>query len=43
LWTALAEGGTVIATLTPATSNAPSYGMVTDRFGMTWIFGVNPS
>jgi PhnB protein len=42
LWESLAEGGTVIQTLAPA-DWAPAYGMLTDRFGVTWIFGVAPA
>lgn len=41
-WTALAEGGAVIQNLAPA-SWAPAYGMLTDCFGITWIFGVAPA
>lgn len=39
LWKGLAEGGAVIADLGPAPF-APVYGMVTDRFGVTWVFGL---
>ena len=42
LWARLADGGTVIQTLAPA-DWAPAYGMLTDRFGVTWIFGVTPA
>ena len=35
----LAEGGTVRAPLAPA-GFAPLYGMVTDRFGVTWVLDV---
>ena len=42
LWTKLGDGGTVIQALAPA-SWAPAYGMLTDRFGVTWIFGLAPS
>ncbi len=41
LWEKLAAGGTVIQALAPA-DWAPVYGMLTDRFGVTWIFGVTP-
>ena len=37
-WTGLAEGGTVIQALAPTPWGAP-YGMLTDRFGVTWIVG----
>jgi PhnB protein len=43
LWEGLAKGATVIAALAPAQSTAPAYGMLTDRFGVTWIAGVNPA
>jgi PhnB protein len=39
-WTALAEGGRVIQSLAPTPWGAP-YGMVTDRFGVTWIVDVS--
>ena len=42
-WDKLADGATVIAPLATAQSAAPAYGMLTDRFGVTWIFGVTPS
>jgi PhnB protein len=42
LWEKLSVGGTVIQVLAPATW-APVYGMLTDRFGVTWIFGVTPA
>ena len=38
-WTGLAEGGTVRAALGPA-GYAPLYGMVTDRYGVTWVLDV---
>ncbi|NMO93227.1 VOC family protein [Actinomycetospora sp. TBRC 11914] len=40
-WTKLADGGRVIQSLAPTPWGAP-YGMVTDRFGVTWIVGTNP-
>lgn len=40
-WAALTEGGRVIQSLAPTPWGAP-YGMVTDRFGVTWIVGTNP-
>lgn len=43
LWDKLADGAIVIAPLATAKSAAPAYGMLTDRFGVTWIFGVTPS
>jgi PhnB protein len=43
LWDSLAHGATVIASLVTAQSAGPSYGMLTDRFGITWIFGVTPA
>lgn len=42
LWEKLAEGATVIQALAPA-DWAPAYGMLSDRFGVTWIFGIAPS
>jgi PhnB protein len=43
LWHKLADGATIIAPLPTAQSSAPSYGMLTDRFAVTWIFGVTPN
>lgn len=40
-WEKLVEGGTVRAELGPA-GYAPLYGMVTDRFGVTWVLDVLP-
>lgn len=42
LWEKLSDGGTVIQALAPA-DWAPAYGMLTDRFGVTWIFGIAPA
>lgn len=39
LWKKLAVGSTVIAPLEPA-QWAPLYGMLTDRFGITWVVDV---
>ncbi|MFJ6659540.1 VOC family protein [Streptomyces sp. NPDC091377] len=39
LWAALAEGATVVRPLEPAPW-APLYGMLTDRFGITWVLDV---
>ena len=41
-WEKLAEGGRVIQALAPSMM-APAYGMLTDRFGVTWVFGVTPA
>lgn len=38
LWDALAAGGTIIQALAPS-AFSPAYGMLTDRYGVTWIFG----
>jgi PhnB protein len=38
LWTGLVEGATVIQALAPTPWGTP-YGMLTDRFGVTWIVG----
>jgi PhnB protein len=41
LWDALSDGATtILAPLAPA-AFAPLYGMLTDRFGVTWIVGVD--
>ncbi|QFG68200.1 VOC family protein [Ornithinimicrobium pratense] len=40
-WHALTVGGTVRADLAPA-GYAPLYGMVTDRYGVTWVLDVVP-
>lgn len=42
LWGGLSDGGTVIQMLAPA-DWAPAYGMLTGRFGVTWIFGIAPA
>ena len=42
LWEKLGDGATVIQSLAPSPW-APAYGMLTDRFGVTWIFGTTPS
>ena len=42
LWDKLTDGATVIAPLAGPASASP-YGMLTDRFGVTWIFGVTPA
>lgn len=38
-WERLCEGGTVLQPLAPA-SWSPLYGMVKDRFGVTWVLDV---
>lgn len=38
-WARLAEGATVVVELGPAPW-APLYGMLTDRFGVTWVLDV---
>lgn len=38
-WDRLADGGTVLQPLAPA-QWSPLYGMLTDRFGITWIISV---
>jgi PhnB protein len=40
MWTGLAAGATITAPLAPA-AFAPLYGMLTDRFGVTWIVDVS--
>lgn len=39
LWERLAVGGTVVESLA-ASAWSPGFGMVTDRFGVTWILSV---
>ncbi|MFF1292788.1 MULTISPECIES: VOC family protein [unclassified Streptomyces] len=39
LWGRLAEGSTIVRPLEPA-QWAPLYGMLTDRFGVTWVLDV---
>jgi PhnB protein len=39
-WQGLANGATILIPLAPAPF-APLYGMLTDRFGVTWIVGVD--
>ncbi|MFE4836327.1 VOC family protein [Arthrobacter sp. NPDC056691] len=39
-WHRLADGGTVLTGLGPS-AFAPLYGMLTDRFGTTWIIGAD--
>ena len=41
-FTVLAEGGTVRTALGPA-AWSPLYGMLDDRFGITWVMDVTPS
>ena len=38
-WEALSEGSEIVAALAPA-SWAPLYGMLRDRFGVTWVLDV---
>lgn len=38
-WAALSEGGHVVVDLAPA-GWAPLYGMVLDRFGITWVLDI---
>lgn len=38
-WEVLVDGGTVVAPLAPSPWS-PLYGMVTDRFGVTWVLDV---
>lgn len=39
-WAGLADGATVVQPLSPS-SWAPLYGMLRDRFGVTWVISVN--
>jgi PhnB protein len=38
-WTGLTEGGTIVQDLAPA-GWSPLYGMLKDRFGVTWVMDV---
>jgi PhnB protein len=38
-WERLADGATILAPLAPA-QWAPLYGMLTDRFGITWVLDI---
>jgi PhnB protein len=40
-WVALAEGGAIIEPLA-ASPWSPGFGMLTDRFGVTWVLDVQP-
>lgn len=42
MWDGLADGATIATPLAPAPF-APLYGMLTDRYGVTWIVDVNPA
>lgn len=42
LWDALADGATVIEPLAASAWSA-GFGMLTDRFGVTWVVGVQPA
>ena len=42
LWQRLAEGGDIVHALAPARWT-PLYGMLTDRFGVTWVVDVAPA
>lgn len=41
-WDKLSNGATVIQSLAPTPWGSP-YGMLTDRFGVTWILGIAPT
>jgi PhnB protein len=41
-WDALADGATVIEPLA-ASAWSPGFGMLTDRFGVTWVLDVRPA
>ena len=41
LWEALSDGATAILIPLAPAAFAPLYGMLTDRFGVTWIVGVD--
>ena len=39
-WQALGEGGTIVEALAPS-AWSPGFGMLTDRYGVTWTFAVD--
>lgn len=39
LWDRLAQGSTIVDALAPS-AFSPAYGMLTDRFGVTWVLDV---
>ncbi len=41
-WDGLADGASVVVPLAPS-AWAPLYGMLTDRFGVTWVLDVDPA
>lgn len=41
-WAGLADGGTVVEPLA-ASAWSPGFGMLTDRFGVTWVLDVRPA
>lgn len=41
-WNGLAEGGQVVEPLA-ASAWSPGFGMLTDRFGVTWVLDVQAS
>lgn len=43
LWDKLSTGASVIAPLVTAQGASSPYGMLTDRFGITWIVDVTPT
>ena len=42
LWDALSDGASAILIPLAPAAFAPLYGMLTDRFNVTWIVGVEP-
>jgi PhnB protein len=42
LWDKLSDGAEIVEKFGPS-QWAPGFGMLTDRFGVTWIFGIAPS
>ncbi|MGY2896831.1 VOC family protein [Deinococcus sp. UYEF24] len=43
LWNGLKEGATILADLGPAPWGTPLYGMLKDKFGVTWVMDVQTS
>lgn len=41
-WTALADGATIVQPIGPS-AWAPLYGMLKDRFGITWVLDIAPA
>lgn len=42
-WNGLKKGATILAELGPAPWGAPLYGVLKDRYGVTWVLDLQPS